>query len=122
MDRIEVGKLGENYAVQFLLTYKYSIITTNYHTRYGELDIIAITDSGELVFVEVKTRASMKFGQPEQAITYKKRQRLTRTALHFLSQSRGKYYRSWRMDLVAVKLNLQYQLEEINHYKHIFDG
>lgn len=122
MNKIELGNLGENYAAQFLKTFNYHILTTNYRTRQGEIDLVAITPDLTLAFIEVKTRSNSKFGQAEQAINHKKKQRLIHTALHFLSQSREKHYSSWRIDLVAVKLNSQYQLQEINHYKNIFDG
>jgi putative endonuclease len=65
--RKQIGQLGEDKAVQFLKVKGYSILHRNYRTRFGELDIVC-QDQHSLVFIEVKTRTSIKFGYPEEAI------------------------------------------------------
>ena len=67
----ENGTIGEALACNFLKQNGYKIIQTNYKNRLGEIDIIAMQDK-TLVFVEVKSRLSTKFGLPREAINYYK--------------------------------------------------
>ena len=67
----ELGKKGEQLAIDFLIEKEYKIHEKNYRYLKAEVDIIAQKD-GFLVFVEVKTRVSKKFGKPEEAIDKKK--------------------------------------------------
>jgi putative endonuclease len=73
------------------------IITRNYRTSQGEVDLIA-RDGGTLVFVEVKAR---RRGDPAEAVTPEKQRRLTRAALHFLRRHRL-LETPCRFDVVAV--------------------
>lgn len=66
--RGEFGRRGEDAACAYLLRHGYSIVERNYRCRRGEIDIIAAKDGGA-VFVEVKTRRSLKFGTPGMAVT-----------------------------------------------------
>ena len=79
--RSEFGRRGEDAACAYLLRHGYSIV---------EIDIIAAKDGGA-VFVEVKTRRSLKFGTPGMAVTYAKQQKIRTTALHYLQQCGGGY-------------------------------
>lgn len=63
-----IGKIGEKLAAEYLEKHGYEIITTNFYTKRGEIDIIARKDN-EIVFVEVKTRSSDSFGKPVEAVT-----------------------------------------------------
>lgn len=124
MDKIQIGKIGENYAEQFLSSQFYEIIAKNFYCKYGEIDLIAVDflNSRELVFVEVKTRIGSEFGEPEESVHYTKRQHILKTALHFMNSSRRKTPHSWRVDVIAVKLDRQNRLKEIRHLKNIFNG
>jgi putative endonuclease len=79
-----IGQHGEDLAVTFLSENGYQIVSRNFRTRYGEIDIIAIKDN-ILYCVEVKTRSSNAFGMPYEAINYKKLNRMTRTAEYYAS-------------------------------------
>lgn len=77
------GDLGEDYAVKLLKKKGYTIIERNFRTKFGEIDII--TREGEyLVFIEVKTRWSKKFGLPEEAVTFWKLAKIRRVAQYYL--------------------------------------
>ena len=65
--RSDFGRRGEEAACAYLLRHGYSIVERNYRCRRGEIDIIAAKDGGA-VFVEVKTRRSLKFGTPGMAV------------------------------------------------------
>lgn len=96
----ELGKSGEALAARLLKKRGYKILETNYRSRLGEIDIIA-RDRKTLVFVEVKTRASLGYGHPKTAVTPAKQRKISMTALGYLKetdQTRAKA----RFDVVAV--------------------
>ena len=69
----KLGKDGEQLASAFLKQQGYSILEERWHLHHLEIDIIAMDNkSHEIVFVEVKTRASMEYGAPEEAVDNKK--------------------------------------------------
>ena len=70
----ELGKRGEELAVQYLAEKGYEILERNWRNKHKEVDIIA-KDSKELVIVEVKTRQTDEYGEPDIAVT-KQKQRL----------------------------------------------
>lgn len=94
-----LGGLGEEQALQFLKEQGYQIVTRNYRWRGGEIDIIA-RDGDCLAFIEVKMRADEEFGPAEEALTSKKRERLIRTAQHYIARYRPKV--DLRFDVVAI--------------------
>ena len=79
--RGDFGRRGEDAACAYLLRHGYSIVERNYRCRRGEIDIIAAKDGGA-VFVELKTRRSLKFGTPGMAVTYAKQQNIRTTDPH----------------------------------------
>lgn len=78
------GKDAEARAARYLEARGLHIVERNYRSRYGEIDLIA-RDGVTLVFVEVRARSSNAFGGAAASITAAKRQKLTRTALHYLA-------------------------------------
>lgn len=101
--RGEKGRRGEELAAQYLMRHGYRIIQKNYRVSCGEVDIVA-QDKDALVFVEVKTRTGPTFGSPAEAVTYRKRQQISKTALVYLSQHRL-LDEPARFDVVAVLLS-----------------
>ena len=113
----EIGKLGERIAAEFLLQKGFELLDKNYHTRYGELDLVAgISES--TVFVEVKTRTSDSFGDPESSITDAKLERIQNAALLWL-QDHVEASDDWRIDVVAVNLDHRKKLKEIQHFINV---
>lgn len=82
---MKLGREGEGLARRFLKKKGYKLIEQNYKTPMGEIDIIAM-DGKTLVFVEVKTRETLEFGQPFEAVNYIKRQRIEKVALSYLKR------------------------------------
>ena len=80
-----LGQAGEDAAARFLLRQGYQVLCLNYRVRSGEIDIIA-REGATLVFVEVKTRRSVRCGRPAAAVNYHKQQQISRTAAYFLRQ------------------------------------
>ncbi len=79
----ELGVRGERAAVRFLERRGYEIVDQNWRCNAGEVDIVA-RDQDTIVFVEVKTRASIDAGLPEEAIDDEKRRRYEMLAAHYL--------------------------------------
>lgn len=78
----ESGRAGEEVASRILQKKGYKIINRNFHSKLGEIDLIAI-DGKTLVFVEVKTRWNEKFGLPEEAVTPRKLRSITKAAEYY---------------------------------------
>ena len=87
MSNKTLGDQGEAYAAAYLRQNGYRILTRNYRTKIGEIDLIA-DDHGTLVFIEVKTRSSVRCGVPAEAVNYKKRQKIIQTAYWYLYEQR----------------------------------
>jgi putative endonuclease len=79
----QTGHYGEDLAVQWLRKKGYEIVARNYRRRFGEVDIIA-RHNGYLVFIEVKTRSSNRFGLPVDALTARKQRQLIKIAEDYL--------------------------------------
>jgi putative endonuclease len=97
---IRLGRRGEEAAGRYLASVGYRILERRYRTRAGEIDFIA-EDGDTLVFVEVKTRSSLSFGRPAEAVDARKRARLAAAASLYLAR-RGSPDRSCRFDVVEV--------------------
>ncbi|MDA0799282.1 MAG: YraN family protein [Chloroflexi bacterium] len=98
----KLGTQGESIAAAHLEAQGMRIIDRNFHTRYGEVDLIA-EEGDAIVFVEVKTRRSAAYGTPEESVTPRKRERLLLTAQTYLQQHELDQ-RTWRIDVVAIRL------------------
>ncbi|WP_200820208.1 YraN family protein [Acidaminococcus provencensis] len=110
------GNWGEDAAAQYLEKQGYRIVARNYACAYGELDIIAQTKN-TLVFVEVKSRRSLKFGRPAAAVTREKQVHLHRAVFVYLKEHPG-FRGKIRFDIIEV-LSLHETLN-INHMQACF--
>jgi putative endonuclease len=96
----ELGLTGEQLALNFLKNNGYNIISTNYRTKLGQIDIVA-KEKQMLCFVEVKTRRSRRFGRPSEAISAYKQRKISQVALVFLKQRRLLNYPA-RFDVISI--------------------
>ena len=96
-----LGDVGENAVTNYLQEKGYNILARNFrYGRFAEIDIIAeIGDT--IVFVEVKTRRSNKFGMPAEAVTPQKQQKIITAATKFI-QDNELYDKACRFDVVEV--------------------
>jgi putative endonuclease len=101
--RKETGILGEKLAGDFLRKRGYHIREANYRCPEGEIDLIA-QHKDYLVFVEVRTKRSLKFGSPEESITAAKKEKLRTVAAHY-QQTHSNLPQLWRIDVVAIELD-----------------
>ncbi len=102
MKRSETGALGERIACDFLGENGYQILEKNYRCPKGEIDIVA-RQSDTLVFVEVRTKKSRRFGSPEESITPAKMEKL-RTLAQYYRQEHENLPLNWRIDVVAIEM------------------
>ncbi len=93
------GEKGEGLAEKFLKKMGYKIIERNFRTRLGEIDIIA-DDGGTLVFIEVKSRESIAYGRPFEAVDYFKKRKIVNAALLYLKKL--KEIPPCRFDVVSI--------------------
>lgn len=114
-----IGLQAEQLAAAYLIEKGYSIIGKNFHSRYGEIDLIA-KQRQIYVFVEVKSRKSCSFGEPEEAINAAKLLKIYRSIFHFFKVNKlASKNIDWRIDLIAIKLSSNFQVKTINHYQNI---
>ncbi len=102
VNRVSLGKTGEDLACRELRRRGYEILTRRYRTRLGELDIVA-RDGPTIVFIEVKTRTSTRFGSPSEAVTALKQRRIWLMATDYL-QRQGWDRRPCRFDVIEVMI------------------
>jgi putative endonuclease len=95
-----LGRRGERCASDYLSRLQYKILENNWRCSFGEADIIALDDS-ELVFVEVKTRATLDQGFPSEAVDRNKRVKYEKIALAYLANNDINDV-SVRFDVIAV--------------------
>ena len=96
---MKLGEKGEGVAVKFLREKGYKIIAQNFKTRIGEIDIIA-RDGETLAFIEVKTRESIEYGQPFEAVNRFKKRKIANVASLYLM--RLKEIPPCRFDVVSI--------------------
>lgn len=115
-----IGDAGEKYAAKHLSKQGYRIIERNYKSRFFEIDIIAY-DGESICFVEVKTRSREDYGLPCEAVDFKKKQKIIRGALHYVTLNN--IDAPIRFDVVEVYLNGGiFSSKRINIIKNAFDA
>ena len=112
----EKGRSGERLAEQYLRKNGYRILSRNFTTDTGEIDLVA-TDDEYLVFVEVKMRSSADFGLPSDAVDYSKQRRLAMTASRYIKKFML-YGAPARFDVIEVRGDTG----EINHIANAFES
>jgi putative endonuclease len=100
--RHSLGQNGEDLAASFLEKKAYSILTKNFRTPYGEIDLIA-RQANTIIFIEVKTRKSQSLGPPEISITPRKIDHM-RSAAEFYIQEYSEQASEWRIDVISIQL------------------
>jgi putative endonuclease len=78
-----LARKGENFAAALLSKMNFEILQMNFHSRFGEIDIVAKSHN-HLIFVEVKTRRDLNRDLALESVTLKKQKRIIKTALHYL--------------------------------------
>ncbi len=111
----EIGTKGEEIAVAFLKEKGYTILETNWHFKHLEADIIAQIEK-IIVVVEVKTRQSNYFGEPETFVNKQKQKNLIKTANQYIIQNNLQL--EVRFDVISIILSDTQK--KINHIQDAF--
>ncbi len=115
MKNVFYGNLGEDIATRFLENKNYKILDRNYRALGNEIDIVA-RDKDEIVFVEVKTRNSHKFGEAYEAVDKYKMENIILTSKAYIEKY-SLYDIMIRYDIIEVYL----KEKKINHIIGAFD-
>lgn len=128
--RRSLGDAGEELAVKALTEAGLTILERNWRCPAGELDIVAEEMAPDLlvgpglvvwkVCVEVRTRRGMRYGTAKQSITPRKQAKLREVASHYIQST--SWAGPWRIDVVAVQMDGQGRLLEIEHIRHAVTG
>ena len=117
MIKNKTGVWGELFAARYLRDNGYTILTSNYVCRFGELDIVA-KKNGKIFFVEVKTRNKDTAISPMEAVDIHKRSRLEAAAKAFMSHM--KFDCEMQFDVCEVFLDDNMKLSDINYIGNAF--
>jgi putative endonuclease len=120
MSKKALGTFGEEVAIQHLEAKGFQILERNWRIREGELDVIT-EYGGDIVFVEVKTRTSDRYGGPEDSITSQKRKRIIRASVAYLLEVK-RLDSDWRVDLIGIYCTSEKELLRVEHYESIIEG
>jgi len=102
-ESLNLGDFGEEEACKFLKKKGCKILTRNYRTPGGEIDIIA-RSGNVILFVEVKTRVSDRFAQPWEAVGFRKRKNIRAAAKQYIREIDARNL-EFRIDVISVLLN-----------------
>ena len=117
----QLGQFGETYAALWLRTQQWRIIARNWSNRFGELDIIALSPTGMLSFIEVKTRRSTLYGTPQEAITARKQSQIQKTARWWLYIHGSDYpHTGIRFDVIAIRVCMELAQPQVDCIEHVF--
>lgn len=117
-DKKEIGEKGEDFAASYFQKLGYEITGRNYHSRYGEIDLIA--ENGDtVVFAEVKTRSHDCLDRAADAVTLSKQKKIILTALFYISEKNTE--KNMRFDVFEV-YHTNGRIYKFNHIENAFEG
>ncbi len=117
---LQIGKIGENVAVSYLEDNGYIIVDRNYHSRFGEIDIIAKKED-YIVFIEVKTRNDMAIIKAFESVDRIKQKKIIKTAMIYLMEHVVNLQP--RFDVIEVLINKNSRnVKEVNQVENAFLG
>jgi putative endonuclease len=128
--RRQLGQMGEAWAARLLTEAGLVIVARNWRCAYGELDLVAeevapdYVQGGELVTwlvaVEVRIRRGSRFGTAQASVTLTKQAKVRMVATAYVQAVQ--WTGPWRIDVVAIQLDAQGRLVEIDHLRHAVTG
>ena len=121
MAGVSKGAVGEVLAARFLRSKGYTILSSNYRCRFGEIDIIAAKGQ-YIAFVEVKTRSEDAYYAPREAVTPMKQQRIWKTAGVYLQSYETSLQPRFDVIEITTKKDRPMEIVEINHLMNTFEA
>lgn len=99
----ELGRIGENIIADYITKLGYKVVERNFECNQGEIDIIA-KDKEELVFIEVKTRTDISYGEASEAVTDTKKRHLINSIKYYIYKQKLEN-QPIRIDVAEVYIN-----------------
>jgi len=115
----QLGKKGEDIALEYITAIGYTLLATNWRYKKAEVDIIAKTKN-TIVFIEVKTRSTVYFGAPQEAVTKQKQTLLLEAAEAYLQENNLNY--DIRFDIISIVISGTSNKPELKHIQDAFSG
>lgn len=113
MNKRQTGAAYELKAEEFLLGNGYKILERNFRNRSGEIDLIA-KKGGQIHFVEVKYRTTAMYGNPLEAVDFRKQNQIRKVAMYYLMKNKLSEWTPCQFDVVA------FEGEEMTHIENAF--
>lgn len=118
MNNRELGYYGETIAKQYLIGKGYKILMQNFKSKSGEIDIIAQIED-YIVFIEVKTRRTLTYGLPGEAVDRRKQMRYGKIASTYIRNNRL-FDNNYRFDVIEIYITSN-DSYTINHIENAFE-
>ncbi len=99
--RKQLGKDSEQLARKFLERQGYRLVQSNFHSKWGEIDLI-MRKGQELLFVEVRSKSNFRYGQPAETVNDTKQEKIRKTAQLYLYQHQEFGQCDCRFDVIAI--------------------
>lgn len=115
-EHLDLGVKGEKLAQNYLREHQFEILETNWRFQKAEIDIIAF-DKEILVFIEVKTRTTDRWGKPEDSISPKKQALIADAASQYMDLIQHEW--EVRFDVISIIIPT-YGTHQLNHHKDAF--
>lgn len=114
-----IGLKGQQIVEKYLVDKGYITLVKNWTCRYGEIDLVMFDNlTKEVVFIEIKTRTTTSFGQPQEAISQEKQLKLAKTIEKYLEKD-GICQSKYRIDLIGVYFHQDKRSAKITHIKDV---
>ena len=111
----QFGRRGEEAAKKYLIKNGYKILETNYKNYFGEIDIVAKLKS-KIIFIEVKTRSSRRFGAPEESVNSAKQKKLIKASEKYILANR--LNNEYQIDVITVEKDYNTDKAKLKHFKN----
>jgi putative endonuclease len=116
-ERLAFGELGERVAERWLKRHGWRVLMRRFRSGHRDIDLVMERD-GLVSFVEVKARRGSKFGEPVEAVGWRKQRELTRSAQVWIDRH-GRPYEMYRFDVVGVLV--EQERVRVRHVENAFE-
>lgn len=110
-----LGKIGENLALDYLKSHNFSILNKNFRSKFGEIDLV-VEKNRCLYFVEVKTRSNLNHGAPYEAINKRKIYHIKKAAEYYLLKNS---YPDYRLKIAVFSILIEGEKTDIKFWDNI---
>ncbi|VVA44155.1 conserved hypothetical protein [Candidatus Roizmanbacteria bacterium] len=110
-----LGKIGEDLALDFLKSHSFSILEKNFRSKFGEIDIIAEKEHC-LYFIEVKTRSNINYGKPFESVNKRKIYHIKKAAQYYLLKNK---FEDYKLKISVFSILIENEKVDIKFWENI---